>query len=267
VYRISCLSSSALSSLCLFLGAAAASGQGTNQHRINPTAPSTASFFYHCRSNQEMQGKFYFSQVARGNAGVSRQELENSFRALLAAKYGYPNSSGVSCETGGQQAAEDSIRLATINNLHAQKFDVVEVDFTYTPATNTPPPPTPGVVPQTPPSSPPANPTIPRPQAQVSAPPPVPAPAPPQTRYALCFAVAGPPVRSVYFSDPFEVSSVTTKVWSDAFRTMLHDKYQFVGTISCGIRGATLADAERFAQQQKNSSGSRKNVETGWKYQ
>jgi hypothetical protein len=274
MYRIICLRCFTLSSWCVFLGATAASGQtNTNQHRITPTAPATASFFYHCRSNKEMGGKFYFSQVTRGNAGVSLQELQNSFAAFLAARYGYPISSGVSCERNAEQAGEDSIRLATINNLRSQKFEAVEVEFTYSPVTNVPPPPAAPAPAPTPPPTPvappptPARPATPTPRAVASPPPAVPPPAPPQTRYALCFAIMGPPARSVYFSDPFEVTAATSKVWSDAFRAVLQDKYQFVGTISCGVRGATLAEAESFAQERKNSSAPRKVVETGWKYQ
>jgi hypothetical protein len=95
-----------------------------------PTQP----YYAFCRTNAQLGTTFYFSATRHIDAGVSRQDLENSFRDYLAGKYKYPNTSGVSCvfAVGGDlQANTESTRQQTINNLRTAKFDVVETDWTY----------------------------------------------------------------------------------------------------------------------------------------
>lgn len=91
-------------------------------------------YYSFCRSNTQLGTTFYFSATRHIDAGVGRQDLENSFREYLARNYKYPNTNGVSCvfAVGGDlQANTESSRQQTINNLRSANFEVVETDWTY----------------------------------------------------------------------------------------------------------------------------------------
>jgi len=201
-----------------------------------------------------------FQVTAMDNPGWT-----NAFAQFLAQKYSYKGT-GVGCNTLHEDAAQTYLRGRVIG-LRANGKTVVETGWTFGSApavavAAAPPIDTSAVTPSAPAA--PAPPRTATPAAAVTAPDkPVQA-----ARYAVCFGIMGPPTPSLFFSDPFQVTAPRTKVWSDAFREMLQQKYQFVGTIACGIRGATLEAAKTFAQTEKSSSrGGRKIVDTGWKFE
>jgi hypothetical protein len=91
-------------------------------------------YFAFCRTGAELANTFYFSPTRPIDAGVSRQDLQDSFRAFLAKTYQYPSSNVVTCMfavSGELQANTESSRQQTMDNLRAAHFEVVEVDWTY----------------------------------------------------------------------------------------------------------------------------------------
>src|SRR5262245_27068439 len=91
-------------------------------------------YYAFCRSDAQSGNTFYFSATRHIDAGVTRQDLENSFRAFLAEKYQYPHTGVISCvfAVGGDlHARTESSRQQTIDNLRSAKFEVVETEWTY----------------------------------------------------------------------------------------------------------------------------------------
>lgn len=115
------------------LGAALAI-QATSAQAGDPIDRPLEPYFSYCRSDNMIGNTFYFSTTRHIDAGVERQDLQNSFRDFLAKKYKYPNTSSVSCvfAVGSDlQNRTESNRQETINNLHAAHYDVVETDWTF----------------------------------------------------------------------------------------------------------------------------------------
>lgn len=116
------------------LGAALAI-QATSAQAGEPIDRPLEPYYAFCRSDNMIGNTFYFSATRHIDAGVGRQDLQNSFRDFLATKYKYPNTSGVSCAFAlgsDLQARTESNRQETISNLHAAHYDVVETDWTFT---------------------------------------------------------------------------------------------------------------------------------------
>lgn len=91
-------------------------------------------YFAFCRTGNDVANTFYFSPTRPIDAGVARQDLQDSFRAFLAKNYQYPSSKVVTCMfavAGELQANTESTRQETMNNLRSAHFEVVEVDWTY----------------------------------------------------------------------------------------------------------------------------------------
>jgi hypothetical protein len=108
----------------------ARAGESLDQSVERPVQP----YFSFCRSDNMIGNTFYFSATRHIDAGVARQDLQNSFRDYLAKKYKYPNTSGVSCVSAvgsDLQARTESNRQQTINNLHSAHYEVVETEWTY----------------------------------------------------------------------------------------------------------------------------------------
>jgi len=231
---------------------------------LTPGCGATATVRYVVCSAMDASPTAYVSATFQVTA-MDIPGWTNAFAQFLAQKYSYKGT-GVGCTNLHEDAAQTYLRGRVIG-LRANGKTVVETGWTFgsAPAVAVAaalPITTSAVTPPAPAAPPP--PRTATPAAAVTAPDkPVQA-----ARYAVCFGIMGPPTPSLFFSGPFQVTAPRTKVWSDAFREMLQQKYQFVGTISCGIRGATLEAAKTFAQTEKNSSrGGRKVVDTGWKFE
>src|SRR5689334_18865123 len=67
------------------------------QSNRRPGFATPTPFYYFCRTDRELQGKFYFSPVARSEGGLSDNDLQRSFAEFMVTKYGYPRSDAVSC--------------------------------------------------------------------------------------------------------------------------------------------------------------------------
>lgn len=253
-------------------------------HNSAANGTSSEPFFFWCRSDSEMQNKFYVSPTKRSDAGVSRQNLEKSFRASLAQKYKYPNTGLISCPflaSGSTQARTEADRQRIINNLHSGHYDVVETDWTYDASEATPSAPSiapsvaatgnlarGAVAPALPAAS--AGPAAPKqdvpPARVVSVEPARRAIAPKPTPYAVCVASErrGP---TVYFSASFDGTKPGAQ-WANKYREFLRKTYGLgIVPVQCKVQ-KSLAEAQTFAQERMDAlRPTQKIVETGWKYE
>jgi hypothetical protein len=273
----------------------AVQAQAANLAHNAPNETSSEPFFFYCLSGSEMQNTFYLSPTKRSDAGVSRQNLENSFRASLAQKYKYPNTGLISCPflaSGSTQARTEADRQRIINNLHTGHYDFVETDWTYSASAATPSatsitpsaaatgnPARGAVTPAPSAASPgPVGPKQDVSRARVASAAPSRNPAgssaqgtgAPQTLYAVCWGETPtlPEGRSAFFGVPFEVTSRTpNQAWAKAYRQVLAAKYGRIGAINCRVLNS-LPEAQKWSQQLMNGHRSTfKIVETGWKYE
>jgi hypothetical protein len=249
-----------------------------------PNETSSEPFFFYCLSDRDMQNTFYLSPTKRSDAGVSRQNLEKSFRASLAQKYKYPNTGLISCPflaSGSTQARTEADRQRIINNLHSGHYDVVETDWTYNPSAAIPSAasitpsvaatgnPARGAVAPAP-SAASAGPV--GPKQDVSRPrvasvePAGRAIAPKPTPYAVCVASErrGP---TVYFSASFDGTKPGAQ-WANKYREFLRKTYGLgIVPVQCKVQ-KSLAEAQTFAQEHMDAlRPTQKIVETGWKYE
>ena len=243
--------------------ATVASVEAQSRNRRTPNDAWSAGSLYYCRTDRDLQGKFYFSNVARSQDVLSDNDLQQSFAAFMVTKYGYPRNQAVSCGLADSQNESEVSkgRKGAIENLQKSNFTVIEVDFAYTPVANLPAPASAPQVARRP--AVPASPSDPVAATPSVSPAPV---AALKKVYGICSARA---MTATYFSEPFEASGMRVQEWSKAFRAMLVDKYQYSGTGGLVCRGgATLEDVQKIAEQQrKTAPPARPIVDTAWKFQ
>jgi hypothetical protein len=263
--------------LAALFAASSAAGQAP---RASGIGTYSSSFYYFCRSDMDVNGKFYFSQIAVAAPGISPSDLQQSFQAFLVSKYGYPRYDSASCPFGNQDVVVLG-RKQTIDNLHNAKYTVEDVNFTYAPVNSAPaaapppaqPPPTPPrvatpVVPAPGPTVPPARvtpPSVPRAAAP---------PAPPRSaaarptvetsRYILCYGNAFGNGKDTYYSEPVEVSqwdTTTVQEHRAAFAKVLRERYKLMFNVRC-VTPKNLDDVNKS----KQIMGTNHNlIATGWK--
>ena len=249
-----------------------------------PNGTSSEPFFFYCLSGSVMQNTFYLSPTKRSDAGVSRQNLEKSFRASLAQKYKYPNTGLISCPflaSGSTQARTEADRQRIINNLHSGHYDVVETDWTYNPSAAIPSAasitpsvaatgnPARGAVAPAPPAAS-AGPVGPKQDVSrariASVEPSGRAIAPKPTPYAVCVASErrGP---TVYFSASFDGTKPGAQ-WANRYREFLRKTYGLgIVPVQCKVQ-KSLAEAQTFEQERMDAlRPTQKIIETGWKYE
>jgi hypothetical protein len=256
--------------LAAFVAAFPAAGQTSDGRR--PTATYSVSMYYWCRSDRDVNGKFYFSQVAVAAPGISDSDLQQSFQVFLVSKYGYPRSNSASCGLGNQS---DVIlgRKMTVDNLRNSKYTVEDVDFTYSPVSSAPaaaPPPSPAPAASTAPAAPRAAVPVaatPKPPAARPAAPPRPAPARPavaQSRYILCYGNPSGNGKDTYYNEPVEVSKwdpASVQDYRMAFGKALRERYKLMFNVRC-VTPKNLDDVNKSKQIM---SAHHNLIATGWK--